>query len=169
MSKKGPPVGSLGAALRELRKASGIKTQTAASQRPGAPDFRTLSHWETGRKDPSLPLLMGYLAALGFDFYDLQDAIDQVDEADGSAESRLRELGGQVDRLARVAEDLAERRLPVLERRSGIMGDEIRTMAEWADEIAGKLERLTDRITALEGHFSPSWTELGDTPVVPVE
>ncbi len=159
----------IGAALRELRKGRGIKTQTAAGQLPGAPDFRTLSHWETGRKDPSLPLLRSYLAALGLDFHALQDAIDQVDEADGSAKSRLRELGGQVDRLARVAEDLAERRLPVLERRSGIMGDEIRTTAEWVDELAGKLERLSDRITALEGHFSPSWTELGDTPEVPVE
>ncbi len=81
--------------------------------------------------------------------------------------------GTLVDSLGDLADSmnavLAERRLPVLERRSGIMGDEIRTTAEWADEIAGKLERLTDRITALEGHFSPSWTELGDTPVVPVE
>ncbi len=41
----------IGAALRELRKGRGIKTQTAAGQLPGAPDFRTLSHWETGRKE----------------------------------------------------------------------------------------------------------------------
>ncbi len=133
----------IAAALHELRKGRGIKTQTAAGQLPGAPDFRTLSHWETGRKDPSLPLLRGYLAALGLDFHDLQDAIDQVD---GTAERRLAKLGGQVDRLARVAEDIGERRLPVLERRSGRFA-----------EIAAEVERLADRIAALEAHFSPSW------------
>ncbi len=127
-------LGSLGAALRELRKAQGIPTQTAAGQLPGAPDFRTLSHWETGKKDPSLPLLRSYLAALGLDFHALQDAIDQVD---GSAERRVEKLAAQVDRLARVAEDLGERRLPVLERRSGRI-----------EEIAAEVERLADRIAA---------------------
>ncbi len=138
MSRK--PAGSLGAALRELRMAQGVRTQTAAGQLPGAPDFRTLSHWETGRKDPSLPLLRSYLTALGLDFHDLQDAIDQ---ADGSTERRFEKLGGQVDRLARVAEDIGERRLPVVERRSG--------------RIAAEVERLADRIAALEAHLSPSW------------
>ncbi len=55
-------------------------------------------------------------------------------------------LVGQVDRLARVAEDLGERRLPVLERRSGRI-----------DEIAAEVDGLAERITALEAHFSPNW------------
>ncbi len=142
------PAGSIAAALRELRKGRGINTQTAASQLSGAPDFRTLSHWETGRKDPSLPLLLSYLGALGLDFHALQDAIDQVD---GSANQRVVKLAGQLDRLARVAEDIGERRLPVLERRFGRL-----------DEIAAEVERLAGRISALEAHFSPDCGEVGD-------
>ncbi len=64
-------------ALRLLRTREGL-TQTAASKRPGAPDFRTLSHWETRRKMPSLKLLHGYLMSLDLDFYDLQDALYEV-------------------------------------------------------------------------------------------
>ncbi len=74
-------------ALRLLRTREGL-TQTAASKREGAPDFRTLSHWETRRKHPSLKLLAGYLRSLGFDFRDLQDALDQVE---GRAPKRLRD------------------------------------------------------------------------------
>ncbi len=61
-------------ALRLLRSRQGL-TQAAASRREGAPDFRTLSHWETRRKMPSLKLLHGYLGSRGLDFYDLQDAL----------------------------------------------------------------------------------------------
>ncbi len=64
-------------ALRLLRTREGL-TQTAASKREGAPDFRTLSHWETRRKLPSMRLLAGYLASMDLDFHDLQDALDLV-------------------------------------------------------------------------------------------
>ena len=102
-------------ALRLIRTRQGL-TQTAASKLEGAPDFRTLSHWETHRKLPSLKLLTGYLKALGLDFHDLQDALDQVGKL-GATVGRIEELAGQVDRLARVCQDLAERRMVVLERR----------------------------------------------------
>ncbi|MEM7586848.1 MAG: helix-turn-helix transcriptional regulator [Acidobacteriota bacterium] len=62
-------------ALRLLRARLGV-TQTELSQR-GGPDYRTISHWETGRKYPSLKLLAQYLAVLECDFHDLQDALDQ--------------------------------------------------------------------------------------------
>ena len=65
-------------ALRLLRTRKGL-TQTAASKAEGAPDFRTLSHWETRRKMPSLKLLDAYLRSLGYDFHDLQDALDQIE------------------------------------------------------------------------------------------
>lgn len=65
-------------ALRLLRTRMGL-TQTAASKMTGAPDFRTLSHWETRRKVPSLKLLAGYLQSLDLDFHDLQEALDQVE------------------------------------------------------------------------------------------
>ncbi len=142
MSRKDPPPVPIAEALRELRVRQEL-TQTAVGRRDGAPDHRTLSHWETGRKAPSLRLLTGHLRALGLDFHDLQDAIDQVD---GTAERRIEKLAGQVDRLARVAEDLGERRLPVVERRSGRI-----------DEIAAEVDGLAERITALEAHFSPNW------------
>ncbi len=140
-------------ALRLLRTRQQL-SQTAVSQIDGAPDFRTLSHWETRRKVPGLRLLTGYLAALDLDFHDLQDALDQVSDV-GTTAGRIDELAGQVDRLARVCEDLGERRLVVVERRVSRVGD-----------LAAALERLAERIAALESHVAPSWTELGDTPAV---
>ncbi len=62
-------------ALRLIRARLGL-TQTAATRGSGAPDFRTLSHWETGRKVPSLKLLYHYLVSLDLNFRDLQDALD---------------------------------------------------------------------------------------------
>ncbi len=92
-------------ALRLIRFREGM-TQTAASRRDGAPDFRTLSHWETRRKLPSLRLLHRYLQALGLDFGDLQQALDLVS-------GRAAEVHeGLACRLAGV-----ERRLSELERR----------------------------------------------------
>ncbi len=88
-------------ALRLIRTRKGL-TQTAASKRPGAPDFRTLSHWETRRKVPSLRLLSGYLEALELDFSDLQEALDQV-RGDVSASTAAR-FAGLTERL----DDLAD-------------------------------------------------------------
>ncbi|MCP3963663.1 MAG: hypothetical protein GY719_37985, partial [bacterium] len=91
-------------------------------------DFRTISHWETARKLPSLPLLARYLGALGLSFHDLQDALDQV--RGWSSDQRVDELAGEVEGLAgrvdeleglveRVAERLAGRVLE-LEQRIGL-------------------------------------------------
>ncbi len=57
-------------ALRLIRTRKGL-TQTDASKRQGAPNFRTLSQWETKRKLPSVKLLRAYLTSLDLDFYDL--------------------------------------------------------------------------------------------------
>ena len=91
-------------ALRLIRTRKGL-TQAAAGRLDGAPDFRTLSHWETRRKLPSLRLLFGYLDALGLDFCDLQEALDQVRGVESPSLSRCH------DRLAA--------RLDVLERNAG--------------------------------------------------
>ncbi len=88
-----PPIG---AALLLIRRRRGM-TQTAMGKVPGAPDFRTLSHWETARKLPSLRLLCGYLDALGLDFHDLQDAIEDVKGA--SATTMAARFKGLEDRL----------------------------------------------------------------------
>ncbi len=75
-------------------------TQTAASRLPGGADHRTVSHWESGRKQPSYALLRRYLASLGLDFHDLQDALDQVE---GNAPKHLRvgleELEGRIGEI----------------------------------------------------------------------
>ncbi len=65
-------------ALHLLRTRRGL-TQTAASKREGAPDYRTLSLWENRKKMPSLRLLRAYLTSLGLDFCDLQEALHQVE------------------------------------------------------------------------------------------
>ena len=93
-------------ALRLLRTRQGL-TQTAASKREGAPDFRTLSHWETRRKMPSLLLLHRYLTSLGLDFRDLQESLDQVE---GNVPKRLQ------DGLEKL-----EQRLGELERHVGLV------------------------------------------------
>ncbi len=136
--------GRIAEALRLLRTRAGL-TQTAAGQLDGAPDFRTLSHWETHRKRPSLKLLTGYLHALGLDLHDLQDALDQVGDA-GTTAARIGELAEQLDRLARAVEDLTERRQVVLELRSAKA--EVLTA-----EFAGDLVRLTERVEAIEGQL----------------
>ncbi len=67
------------AALRLLRTREDL-TQKAAAQKQGAPNLRTICHWETGRKTPSLKPLIAYLCILGLDFCDLQDALNEVRE-----------------------------------------------------------------------------------------
>ncbi len=114
-------------ALRLLRTRKGL-TQTAASKREGAPDFRTLSHWETRRKMPSLKLLNGYLLSLGLDFHDLQDALDQIEGrtpkrlelADKLLREGLENLGADPDFCRQVSGALEAgvgTRLDALERR----------------------------------------------------
>ncbi|MCP3964690.1 MAG: hypothetical protein GY719_43235 [bacterium] len=110
MSSDDPPGADFGAliagALRLIRTRAEL-TQTAASKLPGAPDFRTISHWETRRKLPSLRLLIGYLRALDLDLCNLQEALDQISGREAEERAALDR------RLIDV-----ERRLAVLERSS---------------------------------------------------
>ncbi len=46
-------------ALRLLRVNQGLTTLTAATQRAGTPDPRTLAQWEKNHKRPRLELLYG--------------------------------------------------------------------------------------------------------------
>ena len=128
----------LAEALRLLRTRQGL-TQTAASERQGAPDFRTLSHWETRRKQPSLRLLRSYLASLNLDFYDLQEAMDQVE---GRAPRRVRDgmkhLRRRVETLERLLEEEAVRSEPESEEPQ-------------PTRCRKALKRLERRITDLEG------------------
>ncbi len=115
-------------ALRHLRQGLKLTQAAAAARSEGSPDFRTLSHWETARKLPSLPLLTRYLAGLELDLHDLQDALDQVrgwhsgrrvDEIAGEVEG----LAGRVDDVERLIERVAERlagRVLELEQRIGL-------------------------------------------------
>ncbi len=96
-------------ALRLLRIRKRL-TQTAASKLDGAPDFRTLSHWETGRKYPSVKLLRSYLDCLDLDFRDLQGALEQIE---GTGPKRLRDGLEQLEQ--RVGE--IEKRLGVGKKR----------------------------------------------------
>ncbi len=135
-------------APRLIRARRGL-TQTAASKLDGAPDFRTLSHWETRRKLPSLRLLTGYLEALGLDFHDLQDVLDQVGRV-GATTGRLGELTGQVDRLARVCEDL-ERRLFMLERQEpAVAVAALTARLEAIEGLTGSVSALDARVLNLE-------------------
>ena len=119
-------------ALRLLRTREGL-TQTAASKREGAPDFRTLSHWETRRKMPSLKLLSGYLRSLGLDFHDLQDALDQIE---GKTPKRL-ELADKLlnEGLEKLSDD------PEFCRR---------ITSSLGDEVTPRLKDLERRLSQLE-------------------
>ncbi len=92
-------------ALRLIRTREGL-TQTAASKRQGAPDFRTLSHWETRRKLPSLKLLSRYLRALDLDFCDLQEALDEVAGRPSPSKQQLEVLAQQVKELVQRVQQL---------------------------------------------------------------
>ncbi len=85
-------------ALRLLRESLEI-TQTEAGRR-GDPDHRTISHWETGRKMPSLRLLMLYLGALDRDLHDLQIVFDQI-KGPGRLSKRLRTMEQRLGALER--------------------------------------------------------------------
>ncbi len=65
---------------------------------------------------------------------------------------RIEDLTGQVDRLARVVEDIAERRLVVLERRRDkvavLTGRRLDAVAGEVAEISAEVERLAGRIAA---------------------
>ncbi len=89
--------------------------QPQKPQDQGAPDFRTLSHWETKRKLPSVRLLRGYLVSMG-GFCDLQEALDQVE---GRVPKRVRD--GMEELRQRV--EVLERRLDQ-EARSATVGPE---------------------------------------------
>ena len=99
----------LGVALRLLRSRQKL-TQAAASRRDGAPNFASLSHWENGRKVPSLKLLYTYLQSLGLDLSDLQEALDRV--------AGVPPIGRR-EAIARL-----ERRIEELERRVGLDGSQ---------------------------------------------
>ncbi len=124
-------------ALRLLRTRESL-TQTAASKREGAPDFRTLSHWETRRKLPSLKLLAGYLRSLGLDFHDLQDALDQIE---GKTPKRL---------------ELADKLLTEGLEKLGVDPEFCRRVASSLDdEVTPRLEELERRVRELEGPEAP--------------
>ncbi len=86
-------------ALRQLRTDQGL-TQLAASKGRGAPDSRTLSHWENERKMPSLKLLDRYLKSLDLDFCDLQEALDKAEgTSPGGVRAELERLARRLGRL----------------------------------------------------------------------
>ena len=119
-------------ALRLLRTREGM-TQTAASKREGAPDFRTLSHWETRRKMPSLKLLDGYLRSMGFDFHDLQVALDTIE---GKTPKRL---------------ELADKLLHEGVEELGTDPEFLRLVSRsLGDGVALRLESLEQRVSELE-------------------
>ncbi|MCP3962626.1 MAG: helix-turn-helix domain-containing protein, partial [bacterium] len=157
-------------ALRLIRTRKRL-TQTAISKIEGAPDSRTLSHWETRRKVPTMRLLTRYLEALGLDLHDLQDALDQAGQV-GTTVRRIGELDGQLDCLARVVEDLAERRMVVLEKRlelgvgrlverldaierAGSIGPAEAVCVDQPRDLGAEIERLAERVAALERPVEP--------------
>lgn len=86
-------------ALRLLREGEKL-TQTEVAKR-GGPDFRTISHWETGRKMPSLTLLLRFLDALELDLHDLQAAFNQLANRPDKLTSRFTTIERRLNALER--------------------------------------------------------------------
>ncbi len=116
----------IGEALRLLRERE--KVTQAELARRGGPDHRTISHWETGRKCPSLRLLLQYLTALELDLHDLQAALDQVSERPDKLTSRF---------------TLIERRLSILEH-------SLRQRATEVEETRRRIRRETPATRRVE-------------------
>lgn len=89
----------IGKALRQLREGVGI-SQTEVARR-GGPDFRTISHWETGRKHPTLRLLIQFLGVLKLDLCDLQAAFDRLAGRPDQVTGRLTTIEGRLSILER--------------------------------------------------------------------
>ncbi len=140
MSEPDPESLPIGGALRHLRQRLGLTQTAAAGSFEGSPDFRTLSHWETARKAPSLPLLARYLAALGLSFHDLQDALDQV--AGWDTGQRVGEITAEVERLAGEVEDLAGR----VDDHAGRVDEVERLIEQVAERLAGRVLELEQQI-----------------------
>ena len=113
--RRSEPGLAIASALRLIRTRQQL-TQTAASKLDGAPDFRTLSHWETRRKLPSLALLYRYLGALGLDFGDLQVALDLVEK---KPPKRIRSGLERIDRRLGELEDRIQQ-LEVASQRAAV-------------------------------------------------
>ncbi len=90
----------IGEALRLIRVRVG--SDQAEVTRRGGPDFWTIARWEEGEETPSLSQVAQYLATLQLNFYDFQDALDQLAQRPGHL----------LERLATI-----ERRLSIVERR----------------------------------------------------
>jgi transcriptional regulator with XRE-family HTH domain len=88
----------LGKALRLLRTRQNT-TQVAIADRAGLTKAM-LSCYETGAQLPSMQSLAATLQALGADFHDLQDAIDQVQEQDLQPEQEVALKPGKKRRKA---------------------------------------------------------------------
>ncbi len=87
----------LPAALRVLRTRA--KVTQAELTRRGGPDFRSISHWETGRKQPSLQNLVKLLNSMGADLGDLQEVLDQLAGTPAPTLERLKRLEQRIDVL----------------------------------------------------------------------
>ena len=108
----------IGEALRLLRTRAGL-TQVAAGRLHGAPDHRTLSHWETGRKIPSLGLLARYLDALALDFCDLQEAMNLIRGVPVPGAEDLASMARRLESVASTVKTL-ESRLQAVELSRGL-------------------------------------------------
>ena len=87
----------VGAALGLLRRRRHL-TQMEVMRR-GGPNFRTISKWEQGHMMPGLPALRRFLAAIGCDFYDFQEALETVGDAPESPTTRWYRTGRRMQEL----------------------------------------------------------------------
>ena len=97
----------LPAVLRGLRLRRG-RTQVEVAAQAGVPQAN-LSRWESGKVRPSLESLVAVLTALGIDFRDLQDALEDVLGGMGTSGSHARSrLSGSLSGSARMLEQLEQ-------------------------------------------------------------
>ena len=103
-------------AMRVLRQRARLTQQEVADTVREAGTAKTtasmVSLWESGEQTPSLESLAAFLTAVGFDFGDLQEALDAVkaaDEAGKTAKELLRDFRRQGFERVAVDSELAER------------------------------------------------------------
>lgn len=66
-------------ALKALRDSLGLSREEAAALSGAVPRAEVLERWECGDEAPDVMSLNAYLEVLGFDFHDLQNALEGID------------------------------------------------------------------------------------------
>ncbi len=127
-------------ALKALRDSIGMTRAEAAALSDAAPAAEVLERWESGEEAPDVMSLNAYLEVLGFDFHDLQNALEGLDAGPEAA---------PVDWLDEFMESMPKG----VENKIALGATLERIDAMYEDRMPEQIRRLRERLLQLERSF----------------